>query len=130
MVRTLSFAIFAAFLAACSDDGHDQADQEHDSTPASPAADGVQDTIVAGKARDVVCSMIVDAPAKETVVYKNTTYHFCSATCKGKFEDGADQFKTGQPGEKCVCSEGGMSKCRCNHCTKAEKRCPCWDPTP
>ena len=102
MARTLSFAILAALLAACSDDGHNHADQQHDTTPPPPAVDSVQDTIVAGQARDVVCEMIVDAPAKDTFVYKNTKYHFCSAKCRGNFEDAAELYKNGQPGEKCV----------------------------
>lgn len=120
MKRLMALAIL---MAAC--DSH-----SHDAPPVTPppVPAGVTDTAVGGKARDVVCGMEPATAGAQTSDYKSTRYYFCSADCKAKFDAAPADHKTGQPGETCVCSDGGMSGCKCGHCTGKAERCACWDP--
>ena len=47
-------------------------------------------------AKDPVCGMNVDEKtAAATVVHKGTTFYFCSAGCKGKFEKAPAHYVKG-----------------------------------
>ncbi len=47
----------------------------------------------AAKAKDPVCGMTVDpATAKHQAVHDDTTYYFCAAGCKAKFEANPDRY--------------------------------------
>lgn len=96
--------------------------------PSTPTAAAIDDPIVEGKARDVVCGDVVVAKGSKEFVYKNTRYHFCSDECLGKFKADPTKFDTGLPGESCVCKSGGMPDCKCGHCKGKSERCPCNDP--
>lgn len=46
-----------------------------------------------GKAKDPVCGMEVDPQnAKTASVYRGTTYYFCSASCRDKFEQAPEKY--------------------------------------
>lgn len=53
-------------------------------------------------AKDPVCGMDVDEKAtKNTTVYRNKTYYFCSPGCKTTFDKNPDRYvgqKTGSEG--------------------------------
>ncbi len=97
---------------------------------AAPSAGEVADPIVEGKARDVVCGMIIDASGSREFVYRNTRFRFCSDDCLAKFKADPSKMTTGLTGETCICKTGGMSNCKCGHCKGKEERCPCNDPEP
>ncbi|MFQ5871245.1 MAG: YHS domain-containing protein [Candidatus Geothermarchaeales archaeon] len=43
--------------------------------------------------RDLVCGMTVDAKtARHTSVYGDETYYFCSANCKGAFDNKPEKY--------------------------------------
>ncbi len=96
------------------------------SAPSGGAA--VADTVVGGKARDVICEMVVEAAGKPEFVYRGTRFHFCSDDCLKKFKADPSKMTTGLPGETCICKTGGMSNCKCGHCKGKEERCTCNDP--
>lgn len=100
------------------------------STSASSGGGAVEDPIVGGKARDVVCGMVIDAKGSRDFVYRNTRFHFCSDDCLNKFKADPSKMTTGLPGETCICKTGGMANCKCGHCKGKEERCPCNDPEP
>ena len=43
-----------------------------------------------GKAVDPICGMTVDIGSAETAVQNGTTYYFCSASCRDKFQASPD----------------------------------------
>lgn len=46
-----------------------------------------------GKAKDPVCGMEVDPQnAKAASVYRGTTYYFCSASCRDKFDQAPEKY--------------------------------------
>lgn len=59
-------------------------------------------------ASDPVCYMVIDdETATHTVTYKGTTYHFCTASCKKKFQENPEKYArltttiTIDPGSSC-----------------------------
>ncbi len=45
------------------------------------------------QAKDPVCGMAVDpAKAAGTSVHEGKTYHFCSASCRGRFEAEPERY--------------------------------------
>lgn len=97
---------------------------------ASTTGGPIADPIVEGKARDVVCDMVIDAAGSREFVYRNTRFHFCSDACLNKFKANPSKMTTGLPGEGCICTVGGMKNCKCGHCKGKEERCACNDPEP
>lgn len=43
-------------------------------------------------ATDPICNMPTEADMKDTVVYKNKTYGFCSAYCKDEFKKNPEKY--------------------------------------
>lgn len=41
---------------------------------------------------DPICNMPTDADMKDTAVYKNKTYGFCSAYCKDEFKKNPEKY--------------------------------------
>lgn len=62
---------------------------------------GRSDEPAGGATKDPVCGMTVD-PQKSTAAsaYRGKTYHFCSASCRDKFEQAPEKYLGGAaPGE-------------------------------
>jgi len=57
---------------------------------------GKRDEPAGGATKDPVCGMTVD-PEKSTAAstYRGKTYHFCSASCRDKFEQAPEKYLSG-----------------------------------
>lgn len=120
-----------ALVSCGKDDSPAKPSSGGSSSASAPTGGGeVADPIVEGKARDVVCGMVIEAKGSREFVYRNTRFHFCSDDCLNKFKADPSKMTTGLPGETCVCKTGGMQNCKCGHCKGKEERCPCNDPEP
>lgn len=49
-------------------------------------------TVKFANAEDPICHMPTEADMKDTAVYKNKTYGFCSAYCKDEFKKNPEQY--------------------------------------
>jgi len=128
-------------LAGCPDasksgHGSEPSDAQHSTKSDAPpgpndaGASGVAsaDTVVGGRARDPVCGMTIAVAGKPEFLYRDTTFHFCSADCLEKFKAAPAKAVTGLPKEECVCTVGEMQDCDCGHCKGHPERCTCGDP--
>jgi YHS domain-containing protein len=58
----------------------------------TPSAKSNAKTVKFANAVDPICNMPTESDMKDTAVYKNKTYGFCSAYCKDEFKKNPEKY--------------------------------------
>ena len=80
-------ALLSVSLMACA---QETAKVKH--KKAKTAANSGTKTVKFANAVDPICNMPTEADMKDTAVYKNKTYGFCSAYCKDEFKKNPEKY--------------------------------------
>jgi YHS domain-containing protein len=59
---------------------------------ATPSSKSTPKTVKFANAVDPICNMPTESDMKDTAVYKNKTYGFCSAYCKDEFKKNPEKY--------------------------------------
>jgi YHS domain-containing protein len=59
---------------------------------ATPTAKSNTQTVKFANAEDPICHMPTEPDMKDTAVYKNKTYGFCSSLCKDEFKKNPEKY--------------------------------------
>ena len=87
-------SISVALLSACRQKASEtasQAPQTAVETPAAPTT-AAQTALPWASHTDPICEMDVEETVEDTVHYQGKAYGFCSAHCKGKFQENPAKY--------------------------------------
>lgn len=87
-------SISVALLSACRQKASETASQAPQTAVETPAAQtaAAQTALPWASHTDPICEMDVDETAEDTVHYQGKVYGFCSAHCKGKFQENPGKY--------------------------------------